>query len=269
MRSSSLFAALYWGLTFSAISGAEDNATPSADAVQAAFERFVQAASQTNWPAELEAREALVSLGPVIVPKLTETAREHGEWRVRRSCYDLLTRSFADDERTADTLLRHGLLDQDSGIRYQSAFYLGDLKVQRAEQALRAAFEGATGKDDQFFRFILAKSLAQLGKADVLPVLIAAVSDDAYMSRHVGNIGLKALSGKSLEDFGGYVYGEGASVIGGLEVSEFVDALTAVKRKSGRFRATEAYLEWLKAERPALYGSVNYRPQSRRGAGSR
>jgi hypothetical protein len=130
-------------------------------------------------------------------------------------------------------------------------------------------FDRAMGKDDQFFRFTLAKSLAQLGKNDVLPVLITAVSDDAYMSRHVGNIGLKALSGKSLEDFGGYTYAEGAFVTGGIELSMWVDSLTAVKRKAGRFRAAEAYLEWIKAERPELYASVNYRPQSRSGAASR
>ena len=269
MRSRILSVTLFWGLTLADASLAGETLPPSADAVQAAFDRFVQAASRTNWPAELEAREALLTLGPVIIPKLTEAARDHREWRVRRSCYDLLTRSFANDDRTADALLQHGLHDQDSGIRYQSAFYLGDLKVQRAEQALRAAFEKATGNDDQLYRFTLAKSLAQLGQADVLPVLIAAVSDDAYMSRHIGNIGLKALSGKSLDDFGGYVYGEGAFVTGGLELSASVDALTAVKRKSGRFRAAEAYLEWLKAERPELYCSVNYRLQSRRAAASR
>jgi hypothetical protein len=128
MRSPILFAALFWILGSSADSLAEEKVPPSADGVQAAFDKFVQAASRTsNWSAELEARQALVSLGPIIIPKLTEAAREHREWRVRRSCYDLLTRSFADDERTADTLLRHGLLDQDPGIRYRSAFYLAQV----------------------------------------------------------------------------------------------------------------------------------------------
>jgi HEAT repeat protein len=270
MRSPILFAALFWILGSSADSLAEEKVPPSADGVQAAFDKFVQAASRTsNWSAELEARQALVSLGPIIIPKLTEAAREHREWRVRRSCYDLLTRSFADDERTADTLLRHGLLDQDSEIRYQSAFYLGDLKVRRAEQALRAAFEGASRKEDLFIRFTLAKSLAQLGRPDVLPVLITAVSDDAYMSRHIGNIGLKALSGKSLEDFEKYVCGEGAYVSGGNEFQMPVDALTAIERKARRFRAAETYLKWLKAEHPELYNSINYRPKSRRAAASR
>ena len=82
-------------------------------------------------------------------------------------------------------------------------------------------------------------------------------------------IGMKAPSGKSLKDFRGYVYGEGAVVIGGAELSTSVDALTAVTRKSGRFRAAKAYLEWLKSVRPELYGSVAYRPQSRRARASR
>jgi HEAT repeat protein len=245
MRSSIVFVALFWVLECSGISLADEAVKPSADAVQAAFDKFVQAAGQTDWPAELEARNALLSLGTVIVPKLTEAARGHGEWRVRRSCYELLARSFATDERTADTLISHGLLDQNDGIRYQSAFYLGDWKVQRAEQALRAAYENATGKDDKFIRFTLAKSLAQVGKADVLPVLIAAVSDDAYMSRHVGNIGLKALSGKSLEDFEGYSYGEGAFVHGGIEFSPPCDLLTSVERKAARFQIAKAYLVWI------------------------
>jgi HEAT repeat protein len=266
MKPSILLAAICLSLALTSVSLAEDNPPPAADAVQAAFDKLVQASTHTNWPSELEAREELVSLGPVVVPKLTEAARGHIEWRVRRSCYEVLTRSFAEDERTADTLLRYGLLDQDPGIRYQSAFYLGDFKFQRAEQALRAALERANGKDDQFIRFTLAKSLAQLGKADVLPVLIAAVSENDYMHRYIGNIGLKALSGKNLEDFEGYAYAEGSYVIGGMELTTPVDALTAVERKSGRFQAAKAYLIWLKTERPELYSILNYRPKPRRDA---
>ena len=110
------------------------------------------------------------------------------------------------------------------GCRYQCAFLLGDLKVHRAERALRAALEGATGKDDEFFRYTVSKSLAQLGEADVqvLRNLFAAVSDDSFMSRHIGNIGLKALSGKNLEDFEGYHYAEGAFVRRWLRVRDWV-----------------------------------------------
>jgi HEAT repeat protein len=264
MRSSLLSAALFLVSGFPGGSFADDAVKPSADAVNAAFDKFVQAASKTDWPAELEAREALLSLGSEIVPKLTDAAQVHSDSRVRRSCYDLLTRSFAGDERTSDTLLDHGLHDRDDGIRYQSAFLLGDFKIQRAEPALRAAYAGATGKDDQFFRFTLAKSIAQLGQSDVLPVLVAAVSDDRFMSRHVGNIGLKSLTGRNLDDFRGYTYGEGAWVTGGIEMMVPFDPVQSVERKAARFEAAKAYLAWLKTERPELYNSLSYRPMSRR-----
>lgn len=267
MRSSILPMALFAALALAATSLAEEPPTASPDAVRAAFDRFVLVASQTNWPDELEAREALLSLGPVIIPKLVEAAGAHGEVRVRRSCYDLLTRSFPDDPRTAATLLRHGLLDQDYEIRYRAAFGLGDLKVEGAENALRAAFDQWAGKDVEFLRFTLAKSLAQLGEADVLPTLYHAVSDDAYMSRHVGNIGLKALSGKNLEDFGGYVYSEGAMVTGGAEFMTPFDALRSAERKASRFQAAAAYFKWLKEERPELYRFATYRPRVRADQG--
>ena len=227
--------------------------------MQTAFDKLVRAATDTDWPSELAARKELASLGQEAVPKLTEAARSHGDARVRRACYELLTDAFAKDERAIDTVVRFGLHDQDPGIRYHCTFLLGDLKVQRAEPALRAALEGATGKDDEFFRYTLSKSLAQLGKADVLRTLFAAVSDDSFMARHVGNIGLKALSGKNLEDFEGYHYAEGAFVIGGNELSIPFDAITTAEKKAQRFQAATAYFKWLKAERPELYKYATYR----------
>lgn len=264
MKSSILTMALLWDLALPAISLAEDHPPYSADAVQTAFDKLVRAVTDTNWPSEYDARKELVSLGPAVVPKLVEAARGHSEWPVRRSSYEILGASFANDERTLDVLFQNGLTDQAETIRYHCAFLLGDLKVQRAEQALRAAFENASFNNDLLMRYSVAKSLAQLGKADVLPVLIAAVSADSYMFRHMGNVGLKALSGKNLVDFGGYQYGEGAAIAGGAELMMPVAALTSVERKAGRFQAATAYLRWLKAERPDLYRSVDYRPRSRR-----
>jgi HEAT repeat protein len=267
MRSFILSITLLWSVSLAAESSAGENPCPSGDAVQAAFDRFVEAASRTNGPAALDARDALVSLGPEVVPKLTEAAREHGEPRVRRSCYELLTRSFADDERTVDALIRHGMLDENPGIRYYSAGSLGELRAQQAEPALRAALERANEKQDPI-RFTLAEALARHGKADVLPVLIDAVSDEAYAWRHLGNAGLKRLTGKSLEDFDAYDCREGAYMSGGT-FSMRLDALTSAERKAARYLAATAYLKWLKVERPELYSSVNYRPRPRRTAVSR
>lgn len=108
-------------------------------------------------------------------------------------------------------------------------------------------------------RQTLAKSLAQLGKADILLTLFAAVSDDAYMSRYVGNIGLKALSGKNLEDFENYHYAEGTYCLGGFEFKTPIDAITLAEKKAQRFQAATAYFKWLKSEHPELYKYATYR----------
>ncbi len=267
MRSSNLLAALFWGLAFSAMSGAEDAVTPAVDRVQSAFDRFVEAASRTDRPAELEAREARslwarMSFRSSRKP-LGDIASHMSGVRAMSCSHSRLLTTSGRPMRS----IRHGMLDENPGIRYYSAASLGELRAQQAEPALRAALERANEKRDPI-RFTLAEALARHGKADVLPVLIDAVSDEAYAWRNLGNVGLKALSGKSLEDFDAYDCREGAYTSGGT-FSMPLDALTSAERKAGRFRAATTYLKWLKTERPELYRSANYRPRPRRAAVSR
>jgi hypothetical protein len=254
-----IFVTLLWSLAFAGASAADRPDLPEVDPVQTAFDKLVRSATDGDWQSEAAARKELASLGQNAVPKVTEAAQSHGAARVRRACYELLTDAFAKDERAIDTVIQHGLPDQDPGIRYLCAFLLGDLKVHRAEGALRAAFDAATGSDNVLLRYTLAKSLAQLGEADILHTLFDAVTDDSFMSRHVGNIGLKALSGKNLEDFETYHYAEGAFVSGGNEFKMAFDAITLAEKKAERFHAATAYFKWLKAERPELYRYATYR----------
>jgi HEAT repeats len=234
-----------------------DKPSPLAgDPVQTAFDKLVQA--PTGGDRGAAARKELISLGQQAVPKIIEAARGHAESRVRHACFELLAGPFAKDERAIDGIIHFGLKDRDPGIRYYCAFMLGDLKVDRAVPALRAALDGATGKDDEFLRYTLAKSLAQLGQADVLPTLFHAVSDNSSMARYIGNRGLKGLSGKNLEDFEGYHYIEGQWILGGFECVTWEEPITSAERKAQRFRAAIAYFKWLKAERPELYKYVTY-----------
>ena len=101
MRSSIIPMALFAAMALAAPSRAEGPPATSPDAVRAAFDTFVTAVNQARWPDELEAREALLGLGPAVIPKLADAAATHGEVRVRRSCYDLLIRSFPEVPRTA------------------------------------------------------------------------------------------------------------------------------------------------------------------------
>jgi hypothetical protein len=255
---------LLWGSSLVEATPDDQSVTTPPDPVQSALSELVRACVGTDWPAESAARQKLVALGPKALPKLIESAQHHEEARVRRSCYQLLTDAYAQDERAIGMAVRRGLGDRYPAVRYHCAFLLGDLKVADAAQDLRVAFEGTAGKDNVLLRFTLAKSLAQLGQVDMLPILFAAVTDDSFMPRHVGNIGLKALSGRSLEDFEGYHLGEGASVIGGHEMMIPFDAVTIAERKLRRLQATTAYFRWLKAERPELYRHATYDVGNRR-----
>ncbi len=110
--------ALLWSLAFAAAPPADKADLPAVDPVQTAFDKLVRAATDTDWPSELAARNELASLAQEAVPKVTEAARCHGESRVRRACYELLTSTFAKDERAVDTVVRYGLRDQDPQVRY-------------------------------------------------------------------------------------------------------------------------------------------------------
>ena len=150
MKPIATFVALLWSLAFAAAPPADKSDLPAGDPVRMAFDELVRAATDTDWPSELAAREELASLAQEAVPKVTEAARSHGEARVRRACYELLTSAFAKDERAVDTVVRYGLHDQDPQVRYHCAFLLGDLKVHHAERALRAALEARRGRTTSF-----------------------------------------------------------------------------------------------------------------------
>jgi hypothetical protein len=178
-------------------------------------------------------------------------AEDHENARVRRACFHLLTDSFAKDPWAIQTVIRCGLFDKDDAIRYECTYRIGELKVYQAHRQLRTVLDQS--KPGEMVRFAAAKSLAQLGEADILRILYAAVTDDGYMARQMGNRGLKALSGKTLNDFDGYVFGEGAFVSGGKEAMFEFDAVSISEKKALRFRAATSYFKWLRDERPDLY----------------
>jgi hypothetical protein len=110
--------ALLSSVAFAAALSADTPDVSGVDQVQMALDKLVRAATGADWPSELVAREELASLADDAVPKVTEAARSNGEVRVRRACYELLTSTFAKDERAVDTVVRYGLRDQDPQVRY-------------------------------------------------------------------------------------------------------------------------------------------------------
>jgi hypothetical protein len=111
---------------------------------------------------------------------------------------------------------------------------------------------------DEYTRLAAAKSLAQLGEGSVLRTLYIGLGHDRYMPRYMANLGIKALSGKDLNDFEGYDYSEGAFVSGGVEaIKTDPDAIADAHQKALRFKAMESYFRWLQKEHPELYKFVS------------
>lgn len=251
----SCLAALSLGFLAAGPAADDPRPTPVAtepDPVQAAFKRLEDA--DNDWHAEDAASKELARLGDKAVWTVIDGAEEHEKPRVRRACYSLLTQSFSKNDWAIQAVIRSGLADKDEVIRQHCAFWLGELEVYRAHRDLRRVLDQAKGND--WLRFTAAKSLAELGEPDVLRTLYEAVTNDWYMSRHFGNIGLKALSGKSLDDFDQYTYGEGAFVSGGKEATTTFDAVVVSERKAKRYQAATSYFKWLQAQRPDLHKHV-------------
>jgi HEAT repeat protein len=238
----------------------EEHRAESSTKAPATFVKLVEACKATDWPAESAARLDLVALGREALPLIQRGAKTHEDARVRRACFEILIDAFSKEQSTGELIASSGLRDRDGQIRYICAFQLGELGIESSKPRLRALLKDPADAD---LGFTVAKSLAQLGEADVLPTLYLAVSSDRYMDRYIGNRGLKGLTGKDLNDFEGYRFEEGCCVIGGMEMQISVDPITRAERSAKRFTAITAYFKWLKQEKPELYAEFDFTRKQR------
>ncbi len=226
-------------------------------ALDEAFARFLTIVrrkehTSSAWAEQSEAAEALMAFGEPAALALSQSAEDDEEIQVRKACFYWLNHRFLTNPWVQATVIRSGLSDPDPGIRQECAFYLGEHRVYAAYRQLRGAMKAAK-PDEEYVRLAAAKSLAELGEADVLPILYEALGSDRYMHRHMANLGIKGLTGKDLNDFD-YNYGEGAFVSGGVE-STYLDihGIEYAEKKARRFRALASYCRWLKATHPRYY----------------
>jgi hypothetical protein len=225
----------------------------SAD-LEEVFKQLVSAAIDTDWPRESVARQKLMALGAKALPVLLAGAEHHAAWRVRRSCYELLWQNFPTEPSAIAIFIDHGLADTEPAIPYICAFRLGEHKIACAKEPLRKVLTDE--KRDNYIHLTAAKSLAELGESDGILRLYWGAGSDSYMERYLANIGLKALTGKNLDDFD-YDYREGRYVIGGVEWVGPVRPIEDAELRSGRYRALASYCRWLKEERPQLYKELD------------
>lgn len=211
---------------------------------------FQQLESAKDWRVAKKASDLLAKTGPEAMDVVRREAERHKDAKVRKACYEILIQAYSDDERVRKAIVNSGLADADSGVRYLCAFNAGSLKIYPAFRRLRVLI--SSDESDAQVRCAAAKSLAELGEANALPILYEALGSDRYMQRYMANLGIKALTGKDLNEFD-YDYHEGAFVSGGKEAVFARRPIDDAKRKAGRFRAIAAYCTWLQKEHPELY----------------
>lgn len=222
------------------------------DDVRLATEKFQQA---DHWRDRSDRGKELVPLGEPAVAAMLVVLRSGDNQRLRRDALQWLRKQHPTQADVKDFILTEGLTSSDFTIRYESLWHVGEHRWTEAREALFKQMRYDHNED--WHRFVAAKSLGELGDTRALRTLIEAAQHDRYMPRHFGNIGLKALTGKSLDDFGNYNYGEGAFVSGGREAMLMnPDPLASATTLAQRYAASRDFLQWLQTERPMLYETL-------------
>ena len=217
-------------------------------AVNVAFERLEAA---EDWRERKAAAAELAALGDDALRVVIRGAEKHENEDVRHACYQILRETFAENQRAVETIYKDGLTDEASRIQYENAFWLGEHKVYASHLRLRRVINDESASEQ--LRLTAAKSLAELGETDVILQLYDGLSSDRFMPRHLANLGIKALTERTLDDFGDYAYSEGAFVSGGVEAIGHFDAVDVAEKRAKRFAAIAAFSRWLREDRPDLY----------------
>lgn len=218
------------------------------DEVRASAAKFMSAEGPRR--PDLTGKE-FASHGDAAVKALLVVLQMHDEPRLLRDAFSALRKNFPAHAATKEYILTQGLRSPHADIRQGSLFHVGDQKWSEAREELWKRMNS-----DPAHRYLAANSLGELGDVRALPTLLQAVQQNSFFPRHWGNMGLNALTGKSLEDFG-YSYQEHSSILGGKEVLVYVtDPLKTVDYYARRYTACSDYLKWLQAERPELYAAL-------------
>ena len=219
---------------------------------QSLAQEFVLA---NHWRKRNEIGKQLAACGHDAVPLCLEIIHETNDSRLSFDAFELLCDHFPQHLGTVDFVLTEGLTHQSPRIVYRSLWFVGEQQLKAARPQLITHLKNPT--HTLLLRAIAAKSLADCGDASGLRTLIEAAQNDFYMPRYAASQGLKSLTGKNLNDFAGYNFGEGAFVSGGVEARILnPDPASVARTKAGRWTALVKYLEWLQVHRPDLYNSL-------------
>ena len=244
-----VFCASIWAQDEAALAKPDVDAGPPAtrEDAQEAVLRLVKAA---EWREVSAIQKELAAMGDVAVAPISREAKDNDDCKIRLRCYELLTRHFG--AAAEETIASDGLNDSSQEVRYLCAWHVGDLKIYGAHRSLRRLMDDP--QQPEHVRQAATKSLAELGEPDVIGRLIDMMARDRYMARYMGNLGVKSLTGKDLNDFNGYDYSEGAFVSGGVEATMInVEPAAYHKTVADRHLAIAEFCTWLENERPEIF----------------
>lgn len=206
-----------------------------------------------HWRKAKAASDKLVELGEEALPTVLKGTR-HEKRVVREHCYQILQSQFTGHDEAIDAMIT-GVNDDESGISYACAFHLGEHRLAKVKSALAACVKDSS-KDDKT-RYAAAKSLAELGDHEVMTMLYTGLGSEDHYTRYLSNIGVKALCGKDLTNFGYRSPWEGAFVSGPAIMRAQGQPIEKAKRKLERWQAIVEFLGWLEKEKPDLFKELD------------
>lgn len=222
----------------------------STNDIEKAYNELVSA---DDWRKARVASEKLSSYGDAALPFILNGSK-HEDGKVREYCYEILYSKFPKHPKSIQAVIE-GLDDREQRIRFICAFHLGTNRIAEAKKALKACLED--GSQDDGIRLTVAKSLAELGDRSVMCTLYAGLGSDNGHTRYLSSIGIKALCGKDLTDFGYEGPWEGAFVSAGQEFRVIGQPIEKAKKSLARWEAILAFLKWLEKNRPELFKELD------------
>lgn len=214
---------------------------------------YNELASADHWRKAKAAAEKLGAFGEAALPVILKGTK-HETRMTREYSYGILRAKFPKHSKSIQAII-DGLNDKDSMISYPCAFHLGENRIAKAKNALKACMNDES--QGQKTRYAAAKSLAELGDQDVMVMLYTGLGSDHHYTRYLSNIGMKALCGKDLTEFGYQGPWEGARVSGPAVARMKGQPIEKAKKRLGRWQAIVMFLEWLEKEKPEVFKELD------------
>ncbi len=214
---------------------------------------YAELTSASQWREAKAASDRLTAFGETALPTLLKGTKHEGKL-VRQCCYDVLRSKFPRHEKSIQAIIS-GLNDKEQSICYPCAFHLGEHRIAEAQAALERCLKDES--KEVITHCAAAKSLAELGCREVTVFLYTGLGSDYHYTRYLSNIGIKALCGKDLTDFGYQGPWEGAMVSGPAVYCVQGQPLRKAQNVLGRWQAIVKFLQWLEKDKPELFKELD------------